>query len=161
MMNPLLLLLSPDTFQAENPSFFFLTFLLGLFLLVQYLAQDEQIRPQEQFGDLFKAVQLQGVFPDSKTFPDCIPVLSPELVMEAYHAEKDLPGFDLHAFVFQYFKMPAQPATNPGRHPARLSRARVMTATPTRMIAIPARSYGPTVSPTSRTPSNTATGGLT
>ncbi|MGV3640746.1 MAG: alpha,alpha-trehalase TreF [Adhaeribacter sp.] len=112
MMNPLLLLLSPDTLQAENPSFFFLTFLLGLFLLVQYLAQDEQIRPQEQFGDLFKAVQLQGIFPDSKTFPDCIPVLSPELVMEAYHAEKDLPGFDLHAFVFQYFKMPAQPATN-------------------------------------------------
>jgi len=111
-MNLLLLPLFADTIPPENASFFVCALLLGLFLLVQYLAQEEQVRPQEQFGELFKAVQLQAIFPDSKTFPDCIPVLAPELVMEAYHAEKDKPDFDLQAFVFQYFKLPAQPATN-------------------------------------------------
>lgn len=111
-MNCLLLLLLPDSLPAGNPYYFIFALVLGLLLLVQYLAQQEQIRPQEQFGELFKAVQLQAIFPDSKTFPDCIPVLSPELVMEAYHAEKDKPDFDLEAFVCQYFKLPAQPAAN-------------------------------------------------
>jgi alpha,alpha-trehalase len=96
---------------ATLPSLFFVCS-LALLLLVQYLAQEGQVRPQEQFGELFKEVQLKAIFPDSKTFVDCIPVLAPELVMEAYHHEKDKPDFDLKAFVFQNFKLPAQPAAN-------------------------------------------------
>ena len=85
---------------------------LSLLMLVGYLSDEEQVRPQEQFGELFKAVQLKAIFPDSKTFPDCIPVLAPELIMEAYHNEKDNPDFDLMAFVLQNFKLPAAPAAN-------------------------------------------------
>jgi alpha,alpha-trehalase len=52
----------------------------SIFFLFSYLAQEEQLKPQEQYPELFKAVQSQGIFPDSKTFPDCIPVLAPELI---------------------------------------------------------------------------------
>lgn len=89
-----------------------LTSSVSLILLLSYLAQNEQLKPQEQYPELFKAVQSQGIFPDSKTFPDCIPVLAPELIREAYNSEKDYPDFDLMAFVLQNFKLPATPAAN-------------------------------------------------
>jgi alpha,alpha-trehalase len=93
---------------------YFLGFALtpGLLFLVQYLGQQPEIRPQEQFGELFKEVQLKAIFPDSKTFVDCTPVLAPELILEAYRCEKDKPNFDLKAFVLQNFKLPAAPAAN-------------------------------------------------
>ena len=85
---------------------------LGLPFLFSYLTEESQLRPQEQFADLFKAVQIRSIFPDSKTFVDCIPILAPELIMEAYHTEKDKPDFDLKTFVLQHFKLPAAPAAN-------------------------------------------------
>ncbi|QNF35952.1 alpha,alpha-trehalase TreF [Adhaeribacter swui] len=87
-------------------------FLGSVLFLFSYLAQEEQLKPQEQYPELFKAVQSQGIFPDSKTFPDCIPVLAPALIREAYNSEKDKPDFDLKAFVLQNFKLPATPAAN-------------------------------------------------
>ena len=106
----LLLLAHLPVYEFTEVLAFVVTF--SLLFMMQYLADNEQIRPEEQFSELFKAVQIKGVFPDSKTFPDCIPVLAPELIMEAYHAEKDLPDFDLKAFVLQNFKLPAEPAAN-------------------------------------------------
>ena len=44
---------------------------------------------------------------------------------------------------------------------ARFCRASVIVATPSRMIAMPAISTGPTCSPASNTPNSTATGGFT
>jgi len=102
---------------VDTPSITYFPYLaliisFSLLFLLQYLADHGQLSPEEQFSELFKAVQIKGLFPDSKTFPDCIPVLAPELIMEAYHAEKDLPDFDLMAFVLQNFKLPAEPGTN-------------------------------------------------
>jgi alpha,alpha-trehalase len=111
-MTSLLHLLFTGISHTGGLYFLLFAFSLGLLLLVQYLAQQEQVRPQDQFGELFKEVQLKGIFPDSKTFPDCIPVLTPERVLEAYHCEKENPGFDLKAFVLQNFKLPAAPAAN-------------------------------------------------
>ncbi|MCC9137897.1 alpha,alpha-trehalase TreF [Pontibacter silvestris] len=71
-----------------------------------------QYQPDEQLGELFEEVQLAPVFPDSKTFPDCIPLSSPEQILQAYHQEKGQPGFDLKAFVMQHFQLPPEPATN-------------------------------------------------
>jgi alpha,alpha-trehalase len=101
-----------DIYKTDFLTLLVGAFLTGCYFLVGYLAEEEQVRPQEQFSELFKAVQLKAIFPDSKTFPDCIPVLAPELIMEAYHAEKDNPDFDLKAFVLQNFKLPAAPAAN-------------------------------------------------
>jgi alpha,alpha-trehalase len=85
---------------------------LSLLFVFQYLNEQEQVRPDVQFGELFKEVQLKAIFPDSKTFPDCIPVLDAGLILEAYEREKGQPDFDLKEFVLRNFKLPAQPATN-------------------------------------------------
>lgn len=71
-----------------------------------------QVRPEASLGELFKEVQLQAVFPDSKTFPDCIPLSPSEIILKAYDTEKNKPDFNLKAFVLQHFKLPPEPATN-------------------------------------------------
>ncbi len=63
-------------------------------------------------GPLFEAVQMGGIFSDSKTFVDCIPKRSLEEISKAYSAEHAEVGFDLKAFVRRYFKKPASPATH-------------------------------------------------
>ena len=88
---------------------FFVYCWFGFFSMVPGQAQT---RPEVALGDLFKEVQLQSVFPDSKTFPDCIPLHSPEMILQAYQNEKNQPGFNLKAFVLQHFKLPPEPATN-------------------------------------------------
>ena len=70
-------------------------------------------QPHDQlFGPLFEAVQMSGIFPDSKTFVDCIPRRSPEEILEAYQKEKTKAGFDLQNFVNQHFKKPTPPTTS-------------------------------------------------
>ena len=39
--------------------------------------------PSVIYGELFKAVQLQNIFPDSKTFPDAIPKAASDEIMRA------------------------------------------------------------------------------
>ncbi len=68
-------------------------------------------QPEKDLGALFEQVQLQAVFPDSKTFPDCIPRTSPAQILQAYQQQKNQPDFDLKAFVLAHFELPPQPAT--------------------------------------------------
>lgn len=70
------------------------------------------LSPDERFGDLFVAAQAAEIFPDSKTFPDCIPNLSTEALMEKYQAESSRPDFDIHQFVKSNFQLPVTPGTN-------------------------------------------------
>lgn len=71
--------------------------------------------PDVLFGELFKEVQLKGIFADSKTFADAIPLFSATEIMKKYEAEKKKlnvnsekkkNGFDLEKFVRQNFKIP-------------------------------------------------------
>jgi len=64
-------------------------------------------------GELFKAVQKNRVFPDSKYFVDCVPKLDPQEIMDAYHTEKNKPGFDLRAFVESNFRAPDEGRETP------------------------------------------------
>ncbi len=66
--------------------------------------------PDLLFGDLFRDVQLSGLFPDSKTFVDCIPRQKPEAILAAYYAEGNQPDFDLATFVNRYFDRPSAAA---------------------------------------------------
>lgn len=70
-----------------------------------------QISPDTQYGELFEAVQLAPVFPDSKTFPDCLPKQSPDSILRAYQVQKALPDFSLESFVSTYFELPPQPSS--------------------------------------------------
>jgi alpha,alpha-trehalase len=62
--------------------------------------------PSVVYGELFKAVQLSGIFADSKTFPDAIPKADPGVIMKAYGAERREGDFDLRTFVARYFIPP-------------------------------------------------------
>lgn len=70
------------------------------------------ISPDILFGQLFIAVQLGRVFPDSKTFVDCIPKMAPLDILTQYEAQKDEPGFDLSTFVYTNFELPGQVASD-------------------------------------------------
>jgi alpha,alpha-trehalase len=66
--------------------------------------------PADLYGELFVAVQRDRVFPDSKTFVDCTPVLPPAEVLARFHDARSLPGFDLRAFVAAHFLPPHEVA---------------------------------------------------
>jgi alpha,alpha-trehalase len=62
--------------------------------------------PSHDLGPLFAAVQLSGMFADSKTFVDARPLQSPARIVADYaHARHDA-RFDLRAFVSQHFDLP-------------------------------------------------------
>ena len=82
----------------------------------QTVGPDYPIPPSIEYGDLYAAVELAGIFPDSKTFPDLIPSASPSDIVAAYDAAKGSSGFDLASFVGQYFSsapVPPGPTINP------------------------------------------------
>ncbi len=72
---------------------------------------EAQIRPAEQYPELFQAVQLASVFPDSKTFADCTPLFPIEEIQQKYQTNKNKPDFDLKAFVEEHFQKPISPAS--------------------------------------------------
>ena len=51
-------------------------------------------------------VQMQKIFPDGKTFLDCLPKDTPEEIAKKYIQGKDLPGFSLLDFVHENFELP-------------------------------------------------------
>ncbi|MBL0356249.1 MAG: alpha,alpha-trehalase TreF [Chitinophagaceae bacterium] len=55
---------------------------------------------------LFDDVQMQQVFPDGKTFVDCIPKQSTAVILQQYTDQKDTPGFNLKNFVLANFELP-------------------------------------------------------
>ena len=63
----------------------------------------DTLTPADLYQELFVAVQMQRVFPDSKTFVDCAPRQHPERILELYRARCGTPGFDLRAFVHEHF----------------------------------------------------------
>ena len=62
--------------------------------------------PRQLYPGLFEAVQTQRVYPDGKTFVDALPTAPPAEVVAAYERLRTQPGFNLKAFVGQYFTPP-------------------------------------------------------
>jgi alpha,alpha-trehalase len=69
--------------------------------------------PRELYGELFTDVQSGKIFPDSKTFVDCIPKKDPQQILSDYKALKNNSKlkFSLRLFVEENFVLPHQPAT--------------------------------------------------
>jgi alpha,alpha-trehalase len=79
------------------------------------LSAQKQVRsPDQIYGQLFIDVELSRIFPDSKTFPDCVPKRKPELIVRDYMALKNNPAirFSLEQFVKANFDLPKPPQTN-------------------------------------------------
>lgn len=65
----------------------------------------EPIAPDQIFDILFRDVQSSGLFEDSKTFADAIPLHKPAEILNSYSQEKDLPSFYLKAFIEKHFTL--------------------------------------------------------
>ncbi|MBW8727408.1 MAG: hypothetical protein JF625_19950, partial [Inquilinus limosus] len=62
--------------------------------------------PSAVYGELFRDVQMQRVFPDGKTFVDAEPKSDPAEILRLYAEEKGKAGFDLATFVHRHFTPP-------------------------------------------------------
>lgn len=68
----------------------------------------DTLSPADRYQELFLAVQTSGVFADSKTFVDCVPLADPEQILRDYRRHRHDDGFDLAAFVAEHFDEPAK-----------------------------------------------------
>lgn len=66
----------------------------------------DTLSPADRYQELFLAVQTGEVFPDSKTFVDCVPLDDPEQILRDYRRHRHDEGFDLAAFVAERFDEP-------------------------------------------------------
>lgn len=62
--------------------------------------------PARALGPIFHAIQVAGLFEDSKTFVDAQPLKPPTRVLADYDTQRDSPGFTLQQFVAQHFDLP-------------------------------------------------------
>jgi alpha,alpha-trehalase len=83
--------------------------LLATMAHAQTVGPDYPAPPSIEYGTFYRDVELSSIFPDSKTFPDLIPATTPSNIVLDYNAVKAMPGFDLAAFVNQYFSGPTPP----------------------------------------------------
>jgi len=92
----------------------FLTLLVAWFVAFHVLAQQKVQTPAEIYGELFTDVQMRHVFPDSKTFPDCVPKRDPKEIVKDYLAMRNNPSirFKLDEFVTANFDLPRSPQLN-------------------------------------------------
>jgi alpha,alpha-trehalase len=85
---------------------------LSLLVLPQGVAGAAPEPPSIIFGELYRAVEMSGIFADQKSFADAIPDAAPDTIMAEYDKAKRRPGFELKAFVAAHFK-PAPRAVPP------------------------------------------------
>ncbi len=70
----------------------------------------QHLTPRQLYPGLFEDIQLSDIYPDSKTFPDVIPLKDPKEIMKDYLAEKNKQGFSLKDFTQKNFKLPPSKA---------------------------------------------------
>ena len=59
-----------------------------------------------ELSPLFEDVQMQRIFTDGKTFVDCMPKKSLEVILQHYEEQKTAAGFKLKEFVETHFELP-------------------------------------------------------
>lgn len=70
------------------------------------VASADTLTPADRYQELFVDVQLARVFPDSKTFVDCVPHGEPERILALYRQQRSEENFDLATFVHAHFDAP-------------------------------------------------------
>lgn len=83
--------------------------LLLVFIVVLTISAQQKVQtPAEIYGQLFMEVQMARIFPDSKTFADCVPKKDPGEIMKKYKQERysQVVRFDLKKFVTDNFDLP-------------------------------------------------------
>ncbi len=72
------------------------------------LLAQTSLPPDKIYGQLFVDVQMQRIFPDNKTFVDCVPKRDPKAIVADYLAIKKNPAirFSLQRFIEENFEVP-------------------------------------------------------
>ena len=89
--------------------------LLFLFLTGAQASFGQKVQtPDQIYGELFVDVQMSHIFPDNKTFVDCIPKRDPKAIVRDYLKVKNNPAirFSLQKFVEENFDIPKAPQLN-------------------------------------------------
>ncbi|MDO9255058.1 MAG: alpha,alpha-trehalase TreA [Bacteroidales bacterium] len=86
---------------------------LVVLLSLSSVAQNKYLPPDKIYGQLFRDVQLQQIFPDGKTFVDCTPLRNPKEIVNDYLALKtdSIHGIPVKQFIKENFKSPENPQT--------------------------------------------------
>ena len=100
------------TTKFSKNTFLYVVISFLLFGCGETVTKKEYKSPDEEYGELFREVQLKFVFPDSKTFPDCVPKTSSAEILKKYEEQKSKKNFDLRAFVLENFKLPQTLSSN-------------------------------------------------
>lgn len=90
-------------------------FILPFFLVASFILNAQMpATPDKIYGPLFVDVQMARIFPDGKTFVDCIPKRDPKLIVADYLKIKNNPAikFSLKMFVEENFELPREPQLN-------------------------------------------------
>ncbi|MBD0374432.1 MAG: alpha,alpha-trehalase TreA [Flavisolibacter sp.] len=89
-------------------------FVLLTLLSVTLSPAQSVLPPDKIYGALFTDVQLSRIFPDNKTFVDCIPKRDPQAILQDYKAVKNNPAvrFSLQRFVEENFIIPQAPQSD-------------------------------------------------
>ena len=81
----------------------------GIFLLLFVSITAQNPAPPDQvYGELFREVQMQRIFPDGKTFVDCTPKRNPKYIVHDYEQQKGA-QYNLKKFVEDNFDLPVTP----------------------------------------------------
>ena len=81
--------------------------------------------PDQDYAELFEAVQAGRVFADSKTFVDAVPREDPGTILAAFRAQRGQPEFDLERFVAEHFALPPPPQRLAEAQPSEPVRQRI------------------------------------
>ncbi len=73
--------------------------------------KDLMLTPDDLYGELYKNVQLNKIFSDTKTFVDCEPKMSPNQIIDLQKKEKNEKNFNRTQFVHKYFNLSVSPAS--------------------------------------------------
>ncbi len=74
----------------------------------------QPLPPDKIYGELFTDIQMSKIFPDGKTFVDCVPKKDPAVIVADYKKIKSNPAirFSLELFVKENFALPVNPASS-------------------------------------------------
>lgn len=79
--------------------------LAAFFPSISTAQEDRPHTPVEIFGPLYSSVEMSGIFPDSKTFADAVPVRAPGEILADYDA--NFTEEELSEFVASNFRLPS------------------------------------------------------
>ena len=88
-----------------------ISIVLLVLLTLSSVSQNTYLPPDRIYGELFRDVQMQQIFPDGKTFVDCTPVRNPQQIVDDYRllSNDTTAEFSLNEFVTANFRLPENP----------------------------------------------------